>query len=48
MDDSYRTGQPEDWKWPPGRIDHWGIGTGPSADLKAAQRKIHFATELKL
>ena len=48
VDDSYRTGQPEDWKWPPGRIDHWGIGTGPSADLKAAQRKIHFATELKI
>jgi catechol 2,3-dioxygenase len=43
VDDSYRTGMPEDWKWPPGRIDHWGIGTGPSADLKAAQRKIGFA-----
>ena len=41
--DSYRTGGPDDWKWPPGRIDHWGIGTGPSAELKAAQRKIHFA-----
>ena len=47
VDDSYRTGTPEDWKWPPGRIDHWGIGTGPSADLKAAQRKIHFAGALK-
>ena len=43
VDDSYRAGGPEDWKWPPGRIDHWGIGTGPSADLKAAQRKIPFA-----
>ena len=48
VDDSYRTGNPEDWKWPPGRIDHWGIGTGPSADLKAAQRKISFASDLKL
>ena len=48
VDDSYRTGKPEDWKWPPGRIDHWGIGTGPSADLKAAQRKIGFASELKV
>lgn len=43
VDDSYRTGMPEDWKWPPGRIDHWGIGTGPSAELKAAQRVIRFA-----
>ena len=48
VDDSYRTGKPEDWKWPPGRIDHWGIGTGPSAELKAAQRKIHFAETLKI
>jgi catechol 2,3-dioxygenase len=47
VDDSYRTGMPEDWKWPPGRIDHWGIGTGPSADLKAAQRKIGFAGAIK-
>jgi len=43
VDDSYRTGYPEDWKWPPGRIDHWGIAAGPSADLKEAQRKIRFA-----
>ena len=48
VDDSYRTGMPEDWKWPPGRIDHWGIGTAPTADLKAAQRKIDFATALKI
>lgn len=48
VDDSYRTGKPEDWKWPPGRIDQWGIGSGPSADLKAAQRKIGFATSLKI
>ena len=47
VDDAYRTGRPEDWKWPPGRIDHWGIATGPSAELKAAQRKIHFAASLK-
>ena len=48
VDDAYRTGMPEDWKWPPGRIDHWGIGTGPSVELKAAQRKIAFAAELKV
>ena len=48
VDDTYRTGRPEDWKWPPGRIDHWGIGAGPSADLKAAQRRIGFAATLKV
>ncbi len=48
VDDNYRTGQPEDWKWPPGRIDHWGISAMPSAELKAAQRKISFATALKV
>ena len=47
VDDSYRTGMPEDWKWPPGRIDHWGIATGPTSELKAAQRRIHFAKTLK-
>lgn len=48
VDDTYRTGMPDDWKWPPGRIDHWGIGTMPSAELKAAQRKIGFAATLKI
>ena len=48
VDDTYRTGQPEDWKWPPGRIDHWGISAMPSVELKAAQRKISFAATLKV
>jgi catechol 2,3-dioxygenase len=43
VDDSYKTGMPEDWKWPPGRVDHWGISAPPSARLKQAQREIHFA-----
>ena len=48
VDDSYRTGTPDDWKWPPGRIDHWGIGAAQTAELKAAQRKIGFAASLTL
>ena len=48
VDETYRTGMPDDWKWPPGRLDHWGIGTVPSAEMKAAQRKIAFADSLKL
>ena len=42
VDDSYRTGGPEDWKWPPGRIDHWGISQPPSPKLKEAQKAIFF------
>ena len=42
VDDSYRTGGPEDWKWPPGRIDHWGISAPPSPRLKEAQKAIFF------
>jgi catechol 2,3-dioxygenase-like lactoylglutathione lyase family enzyme len=45
IDDSYRTGGPADWAWPPGRVDQWGISTPPSARLKEAQRAIHFLKE---
>jgi len=43
IDDSYRVGSPEDWKWPPGRLDQWGISAPPSARLKEAQRAVFFA-----
>ena len=46
VDDSYRAGGPEDWKWPPGRVDQWGISAPPSARLKQAQRQIAFASSL--
>ncbi len=36
IDDSYKVGKPEDWTWPPGRIDHWGIAQGPVEELKDA------------
>ncbi len=36
VDDSYRTGQPDDWQWPPGRTDHWGIGKRDNARLAAS------------
>jgi catechol 2,3-dioxygenase-like lactoylglutathione lyase family enzyme len=38
VDESYRVGGPEDWKWPPGRIDHWGISTKDTARLSAAEQ----------
>jgi catechol 2,3-dioxygenase len=42
IDDQYVPGMPEDWKWPPGRIDQWGIGVGPTDRLKLAQRAVSF------
>jgi catechol 2,3-dioxygenase len=45
VDDSYRVGAPADWTWPPGRLDHWGITPGPSARVKAAQRRFAFSAD---
>lgn len=42
VDDSYRAGRPEDWTWPPGRFDQWGVSRPPSDRIKQAQKKIHF------
>jgi catechol 2,3-dioxygenase len=46
VDDSYRVGGPEDWTWPPGRTDRWGITAPPSERLQAAQRQIRFAADI--
>ncbi|MEA1647946.1 VOC family protein [Nitrospirillum sp. BR 11164] len=43
VDDSYPTGAPENWTWPPGRVDQWGISQPPSPALKQAQRAVFFA-----
>lgn len=42
VDDSYRVGTPEDWKWPPNRIDHWGISARDTARLGAAEATFGF------
>ncbi len=44
--DDYPVGTPESWKWPPDRVDHWGISAPPSGRLKEAQRRIRFASDL--
>jgi len=36
--DDYRVGAPEDWKWPAGRIDQWGVSTKDTARTDAAER----------
>lgn len=40
--DGYRVGAPEDWKWPPGRIDRWGISTKDTARTSAAEKVLRF------
>lgn len=44
VDDGYVARGPDDWKWPPGRVDQWGISPPPSARLKQAQRAISFSS----
>lgn len=46
IDDSYCARGPEDWIWPAGRVDQWGISQPPSQRLKQAQRSIHFVKEI--
>lgn len=36
--DDYRVGSPEDWKWPTGRIDHWGVSRKDTVRTDAAER----------
>lgn len=43
VDESYKPRGPADWKWPPGRVDQWGISPPPGATLKEAQRRVLFA-----
>ncbi len=42
VDDEYRVGTPDDWTWPPGRTDHWGIAPPKTTECKAAQLAIPF------
>ena len=43
IDETYRAKGPDEWKWPSGRVDHWGISQPPSPRLKDAQRVVLFA-----
>jgi catechol 2,3-dioxygenase-like lactoylglutathione lyase family enzyme len=36
--DDYRVGGPDDWRWPQGRIDHWGVSVKDTARTDAAER----------
>jgi len=47
VNDSYRVGGPEDWTWPPGRTDLWGIAPPKSEAVKRAQLAIPFSLKLQ-
>lgn len=38
VSEDYKVGSPQDWKWPPGRIDHWGVSSKDTAKTEAAER----------
>jgi catechol 2,3-dioxygenase len=42
VDDSYKVGGPEDWIWPKGRVDRWGIAPPKTEECKKAQLAIPF------
>jgi catechol 2,3-dioxygenase len=42
VDESHRVRMPEEWKWPQGRLDHWGLTPGPSARVERVQSLFRF------
>jgi hypothetical protein len=47
VDDSHVARGPQDWTWPTGRVDQWGISAPPSARLKDAQKQISFVRDFR-
>ncbi|HZL39836.1 MAG TPA: VOC family protein [Pseudolabrys sp.] len=45
IDASHRAKTPEQWKWPPGRLDHWGVNAGPSERMEAAGLRYNFTED---
>jgi len=41
----HRPGTPDDWQWPPGRLDHWGISPRPSDRMEAAGLRYRFTDD---
>jgi catechol-2,3-dioxygenase len=42
VDDTYRVRGPDEWVWPPGRTDQWGIAPPKAEHVKAAQTAITY------
>ena len=45
IDATYRGKPPEQWTWPPGRLDQWGISAHPSERMDAAGLNYHFTDD---
>jgi catechol 2,3-dioxygenase-like lactoylglutathione lyase family enzyme len=45
VDETYRTGTPADWKWPPRRVDRWGVSDPPSRRVLRAQSLFLFTPD---
>jgi len=45
VDDRHRARTPDEWKWPPGRLDCWGISAHPSEHMEAAGLNFHFTAD---
>ena len=45
IDDDYEFHGPEYWKWPPGRLDHWGVSPPHTARWKRVQHLYPFADD---
>ena len=44
-DETYVFKGPDEWKFPPGRSDQWGLCTGPTKRLKRIQRMMRFTED---
>lgn len=45
VDETYRAGMPADWKWPPRRVDRWGVSDPPSRRVQRAQSLFRFTPD---
>ena len=45
IDSAHRPGMPENWIWPPGRLDQWGISAHPSERMEAAGLNVPFTDD---
>lgn len=46
VSDDYKVGGPDDWKWPPGRVDQWGVSSKDAPRISVAERVFRFPAAL--
>jgi catechol 2,3-dioxygenase-like lactoylglutathione lyase family enzyme len=45
VDAHHKAKTPDDWTWPPGRLDYWGISAGPSERIEVAGLRYRFTAD---